>query len=179
AVDRVRAEIDDVVDARALERHADRMHDTDVVDHHAGVLARRARGDDEDRGVGREPLLQFLGGPRRRQVDVVLVERKHRNATRPQSARTGAADEAVGAEHDHPARFLWSGIEVLQHDDFPYSFQASSQASTKSGSPRMAGSFATSLLTWRRAAMQSSKLVTRVTRDWQPVTELSTSDSTA
>jgi hypothetical protein len=40
---------------------------------------------------------------------------------------------------------LWSGIEVLQHDDFPYPFRAissSSEASTKSGSPRMASSLA-------------------------------------
>jgi hypothetical protein len=61
-----------------------RVHDTDIVDHHAGVLARRARGDDEDRVVRREPRLQLLGRPRRRQVDVVLVERKHRNAARRQ-----------------------------------------------------------------------------------------------
>ena len=120
AVNRVRAEIDDVVDARALERRADRMHDTNVVDHHAGVLARRARGDDEDCVVGREPRLQLLSRPRRRQVDVVLVERKHRNAARRQSARAGAADEAIGAEHDHSARFLRSRIEMFQHDDFPY-----------------------------------------------------------
>src|SRR5262249_34710171 len=126
------------------------MHDADVADHQAGVVAGGARGDDEDRVVGREPRLQLLGCPGRRQVDVVLVERKHRNAARRQSARTGAADKAVGAEHDHPARLLWSGIKVLQHDDFPYPFPAissSSQASTKSGSPRMASGFATSLLT--------------------------------
>src|SRR5262245_44782939 len=95
------------------------MHDTDIVDHHAGVLARRTAGDDEDRVVGREPRLQLLGRPGCRQVDIVLVERKHRNAARRQVARTGAADEAVGTEYDHPAWFSWSGIEMLEHDDFP------------------------------------------------------------
>src|SRR6266481_5095896 len=54
----------------------------------------------------------------------VLVERKYRNAARRQSARAGAADEAIGAEHDHPARFLWSRIEMLQHDGSPCPFRA-------------------------------------------------------
>src|SRR5215470_4691346 len=33
--------------------------------------------------------------------------------------RAGAANEAVGAEHNYPAWFLWSGLEMLEHDDFP------------------------------------------------------------
>src|SRR5262249_52351052 len=46
------------------------------------------------------------------------------STARGQSARAGAADEAVGAEHDHPARFSWRWIEMLEHDDFPYPFRA-------------------------------------------------------
>src|SRR5262245_10974550 len=58
-----------------------------------------------------------------------LSKRSNRKPPGPQEARTGAADEAVSAEHDHPARFLWSGIEVLEHDDFPYPFRAISSSS--------------------------------------------------
>src|SRR5262249_50731143 len=90
----------------------------------------------------------LLGRPGRGEVDVVLVERQHRNAARRQPARAGAADEAVGAEHDDPARFLRRAIEVLQHvtfllrGAFPLRLAAGHAAAVRTGLARS--------MRWRR-----------------------------